>query len=264
MPVLGRTVGSYRFQGCSRARTARRLFKDYRDTDSRGYDENPFLLTIRQNPCLHPDDDSCFCPGSTIHPASTRPQFLVRPNEPYALTLTETGISFNASNTPQTHISQLKLYRDSVGRERTEAFYDNGRLATVTIRDPGRSSTTFLKVVDKSALVLYTPRPLPPPPGKGWTVERLQPRVVAGFPAEGLRFTRTIPAAIEGTVPSVTVTEEDWISHELGVVLEQTFDNPRIGKTTKTVTRLQKVEPDAALFIIPGEYSVQQSGPPSP
>jgi hypothetical protein len=197
-------------------------------------------------------------------PPAHDPSVWARPNEPYALTLTETVIGVNASNTPQTHISQLKLYRDSVGRERTEASYDNGRLATVTIRDPGRNSTTFLKVVEKSAFVLYTPRPLPPPPGKGWSVERLQPRVIAGFPAEGFRFTRTIPAAIDGTVPSVTVTEEDWISNELGVVLEQTSDNPRIGKTTKTVTRLQRVEPDSALFVIPSEYSVQQSGPPAP
>ena len=54
------------------------------------------------------------------------------------------------------------------------------------------------------------------------------------------------------------------MSNELGVMLDQTIDNPRIGKTTKTVTRLQRVEPDPALFVIPSEYSVQQSGPPAP
>jgi len=118
---------------------------------------------------------------------------------------------------------------------------------TVTIRDPSKNTTTLLKVVERIAFVLDTPRLIPPPPAKGWTVERLQPRVIEGFPAEGLHFTRTIPAAIDGAVPSVTVMEEDWISNELGVVLEQTSDNPRTGKTTKTVTGCEKLSPTRSL-----------------
>ena len=200
-------------------------------------------------------------------PQTEDPSVWGRPNEPYALTLTETNDIVTAMKT-RPHISQEKLYRDSIGRERTEVFYDNGQLAEVMIRAPRGNSTTFLKgvvlnVVEKTATVYSAPRSFPPP-RNGWNVRRLQPRVIAGFPAEGLRFTATIPTVIT-TVPFTkiyeTVMEEYWISNELGVVLEQTSDNPRSGKTTKTVTRLQRVEPDPALFVIPSGYSVRQSPP---
>ena len=195
-------------------------------------------------------------------PPSLDPGFWGRANQPYALSLTLTSISVNGSSQPQTHVSHMKLYRDSAGIERTETFYDSGQPMSVTLRDPGKNTFTFMFVVKKTVQVISVPRPVPPPPGKGWTVERLQPRVIAGFPAEGLRFTRTIPNPNDGLGP-VTVVEEDWISNELGVVLERTIDNPHSGKTTNTVTQLQKVEPDPALFVIPSDYSVQQTGPPA-
>jgi hypothetical protein len=103
-----------------------------------------------------------------------------------------------------------------------------------------------------------SPPPIPPP-GRGWSEERLPPRVIAGFPAEGLRFTRTIPSAATGTGAPVTVVEDDWISTQLGVVLEQTLRDPRTGTSTRTVTQLEQVEPDPALFVVPADYSVQQA-----
>jgi hypothetical protein len=169
----------------------------------------------------------------------------------------------NASKTPQPHISQGKLYRDSIGRERTEEFYDDGRLGYVIIRDPRGNSTypkVVLNVVKKTASVYSTSRSFSPQPGKGWSVQQLEPRVIAGFSAEGLRFTRPIPTVIIRVPYAMyeTVMEEYWISNELGVVLEQTSDNPLSGKTTMTVIRLQRVEPDPALFVIPSGYSLQQ------
>ena len=192
-------------------------------------------------------------------PPTLDPRFWGRPNEPFALTLIETTFDVNASNTPQTHIMKLNLYRDSAGRERTEGFYDKGLPNDVTIRDPGNNSRIFWYVATKRGYIVP-----PLPPGKGWTVQRLQPRVVAGLPAEGLRFTRTIPASVDGAVPSVTMTDEEWISNELGIVLEQTTIDPRTYKMTKTVTQLKKVEPDPALFVIPANIPFIRLGWPAP
>jgi hypothetical protein len=197
-------------------------------------------------------------------PPSLDPDFWGRANQPYALTLTYMSTHDSGSNQGQPHVSHVKLYRDSAGIERTESFYDSGQPMSVMLRDPKKMTTTIMSVVKKTVQVISVRRPVAPPPetGRGWTVERLEPRTIAGFPAEGMRFTRTITNPDQGTGP-ITVVEEDWISDDLGIMLEQTVDNPPYGKTTRTVTQLEKVEPDPALFVVPGDYSVQQAGPPA-
>ena len=101
-----------------------------------------------------------------------------------------------------------------------------------------------------------------PPGGKGWIVERLPPRVIAGFPAEGLRYTRTIPASTDGQKAEDTVVEEDWISKELCLVLEQRIQSQRTGLLTRTVSFFKQGEPDPTLFFIPGDFTLQQTPAP--
>ena len=193
-------------------------------------------------------------------PPSLDPAFWGRANHPYTLKLIQTTTGINGNDAPQMHVA-MNVYRDSVGRVREESFYDNGGPSAVSIRDPGKNTSTFLHILQKSAVVLAVPRASVPPPGKGWTVERLPVRYIEGFPAEGFRFTRTIAAASAGIGTPVTVVEEDWISSQLSVVLEQTIHDPRSGITTKTVSQFKQIEPDPTLFKVDlSGYSIQQVG----
>jgi hypothetical protein len=192
-------------------------------------------------------------------PPSLDPTFWGQKNAPYTLKLTQTNTIVNGNNAPQTHVMVMNTFRNSDGLVREESFYDNGRPMAVSIRDPGKSTNTIMYIVTKQAVVA----PIHPP-GTGWTVERLPSRVIDSFQAEGLRFTRTIPASADGTEPPGMVIEEDWISSSLGIVLEQIINNPRLGTTTKTVAQFERVEPDATLFKIDlSGYSVQQVGQPA-
>jgi len=194
-------------------------------------------------------------------PPSLDPSFWGRANEPYTLKLTQTATSVNGQGTPQTYPA-LNVYRDSTGRVRTESFYANGRPMAVSISDPGKNTFTAMYVVAKTAVVISTPRVAPPPAGKGWKVERLPARYIDGFPTEGFRFTRTIPAPADGSGTPVTVVEDDWVSNQLSVVMEQTIRDPRTGTTTKTVAQFKQIEPDPNVFKIDlSGYSVQQVGP---
>ena len=129
-----------------------------------------------------------------VIPPSLDPTFWGQPNKPYTLKLTQTSIGVSGSNAPQTHVSEVNVCRDSTGRVRTESFYDSGQPMAVLVRDPDKNTLTQMMVVDKTVSVISVPRPMIPSPGRGWTAERLASRVIDGFPAEGLRFTRTIPA----------------------------------------------------------------------
>ena len=191
-------------------------------------------------------------------PPTLDPNFWGQTNKPHELSLVQTGTNADSS---QKHVSQMKMYRDSSGNQRTDSFYDNGRPMAVTLRDPNKNIVTIMMVVPKTVSVIPTVRHANPPPGKGWTVERLAAREIAGFPADGLRFSRTVPST-DGT-PPVTLIEDDWVSNQLGVVLERTIDNPRVGKTTETVTELKQVEPDPFLFVVPTDYALQQTGAPA-
>jgi hypothetical protein len=195
-------------------------------------------------------------------PPSLDPTFWGRANEPYALKLTQTSTTVSG-NAPQTRVSEMNVYRDSAGRVRTETFYDSGKPMAVSLRDPAKNTMTNMMIVSKSASVISLPRPVIPAPGEGWTVERLPSRVIDGIPVDGLRFTRTVPATAAGNGAPYTLIDEEWISSKLGVVLEQKTENQRTGTATKIVSQFKQAEPDPTLFSIPGDYSVQQSGPPA-
>jgi hypothetical protein len=192
-------------------------------------------------------------------PPTVDPNFWGHSHKPYILKLALTNISNEGTNPAHTRNSEENVSRDSTGRVRVEDFYDSGRPSVVSIRDPNRNTMTAMKLVDKSATVIPVPRPTTPPPGRGWEVERLSPRFIAGLPADGFKFKRTIPASPDGQRAEDTVVEEDWISSVLSVVLEQKVVSQRNGISVRTVTHYQQVEPDPSLFSIPRDYTLQQT-----
>lgn len=196
------------------------------------------------------------------NPPATDATYWGRANVPYVLKITVTSTGVSANSAPHTHVMVTNVFRDSEGIVREESTYDNGRPMAVSIRDPHKMTNTIMYVAQKNAVIapLYPPQ-ANPPAGKGWTVERLPSRVIDGMTTDGLRFTRTFPDPTDKSGTPVTMVEEDWISDKLGVVLEQTTYNSHTGRTTKTVSEFQQVEPDPALFKIDlSGYSVQEVG----
>jgi hypothetical protein len=53
---------------------------------------------------------------------------------------------------------------------------------------------------------------------------------------------------------------ETWYSPELQMVILSKRSDPRFGETTYRVTNIVRSEPDAALFQVPSEYTVIDSG----
>lgn len=192
-------------------------------------------------------------------PPSLDTTFWGRANEPYILKITRITAGTDGTTAPQKRSSERNVYRDSEGRVRTESFYDSGQPMAVSIRDPIKNTFTFMQVVGKTVSTVDLPRIGPPPPGKGWEVERLPSRVIDGISADGVRFTRTIHQAPDGSAITDTIVEEDWLSNKLGVVLERKVQSQRIGTTTDTISSFKQAEPDPALFTVPGDYSPSQS-----
>jgi len=194
-----------------------------------------------------------------VLPPSLDATFWGRPNEPYILKITRTTTGVDGITAPPKRSSEMNVYRNSEGRVRTETFYDSGRPMAVSIRDTIKNTFTFMAVVRKTLSTVDLPRIGPPPPGRGWEVERLPSRVIDGISTEGVRFTRTIHQAPDGSPTIDTIVEEDWLSNKLGVVLERKFQSQRTGTTTDTVTSFKEVEPDQTLFTIPSDYVAPQS-----
>jgi len=178
--------------------------------------------------------------------------------------------------------SQSTVYRDSQGRTRRETtFTGAGPLAAsgqprsvIMIHDPVASSAYVLHPDKKTAEQLPTPKG-----GKhggkmqGKFEARIQEEIangtlkkddlgtqaINGMPAQGTRYTRTIPAGQMGNANPITIVNEQWYSPDLQVVVKSTRSDPRFGQTTYTLTNIQRNEPAASLFSVPSDYTVQQA-----
>lgn len=180
--------------------------------------------------------------------------------------------------------SQTNLYRDSQGRFRKEETIKGfGPLAAsaegrtfIMIFDPVAGKTYVLNPAEKVAHEIASRgpagRPGPGPLGQklmigkgpegGVTTEDLGTQVFEGISAQGQRTTRTIPAGQLGNAKPIVITFESWYSPELQTVVMSKRIDPRFGTTTYTLTNIQRNEPDAGLFTVPPNYSIQQGHGP--
>jgi hypothetical protein len=94
--------------------------------------------------------------------------------------------------------------------------------------------------------------PPPPPPVS------LGQQTFEGLQASGTRLEHTIPAGEIGNELPITVSSEQWVSDELGVVLSSTQHDPMIGDTSYHLDHITHSEPDAALFTVPSDYVVEE------
>ena len=116
--------------------------------------------------------------------------------------------------------------------------------------------------------------PAPPPPGGGpgpdvmfyrnpskaeTKTEKLEKRLVEGVEAEGTRTVTTIAAGEIGNEQPIQIVHETWYSPELQLVVMTRHSDPRSGETTYRLTNINRAEPGAALFQVPGDYIVRDT-----
>jgi hypothetical protein len=86
--------------------------------------------------------------------------------------------------------------------------------------------------------------------------ETLAARNIAGLTAEGKRTTWVIPSGLQGNDKEIRVVLETWTSPDLKIVVEKTLDDPRVGKSTMTLSEFSRADPAASLFEVPADYHV--------
>src|SRR5262245_3763893 len=88
--------------------------------------------------------------------------------------------------------------------------------------------------------------------------EALGKEVIEGVEVEHTRTTLTIPAGEIGNVLPIEVVDETWYSPELQLMIMTKSRDPRLGETTYRLTNITRSEPDQSLFVVPGDYTMQE------
>lgn len=207
---------------------------------------------------------------------TTQGYAMYRDSRPFTLEATVSRASTLPKGTTRTDEAMERAYRDSAGRFRLE----EGRMAArefqvrrITLFDPvALTCYTFSPGGTTANLVRVRTRDLPTAedelqaaaqrerseayrkehPGAG--EQLLGSQVLAGEVAEGKRRTVTFPGPPGKEARRITT--ETWMSVYLEVSMLTITENSGMGTTTRRVTALQRVEPDPALFRLPGGLKV--------
>jgi hypothetical protein len=178
--------------------------------------------------------------------------------------------------------------RDAAGRTRSEVatgciYGADGSyqpLRRVSVFDPATGIRLNWAENDPSAKVVHVfhqADAAPPVPASAETVKRQQAaqrqyvarrksedlgsKVIQGVMTKGSRTVMTIPAGEEGNELPLEIVDEIWVAKDLGLTMLSINSNPANGRWTKEVVELHQGEPDAALFIAPEGYKVEEQHP---
>lgn len=204
-----------------------------------------------------------------------------------------TGAPYSASSVTETvqtladgnhirHSMKASVARDSQGRTRREqslrgpaSLGGDLQLPTlVFIQDPVTQTGYVLEADTKIARSTpFGGKMISPPAGSyqlkvqaGGAMkapdvkkESLGSQTINGVRSEGNRLTRTIAAGEMGNEKAIEVVTETWYSAELQAVVRSKTSDPRTGETTFELQTIDRSEPLASLFTVPGDYTVQES-----
>jgi len=84
--------------------------------------------------------------------------------------------------------------------------------------------------------------------------EDLGTMTIQGLEARGQRHTTTTPAGEIGNDQPLVSTQEDWFATGYGFSVRSIRDDPQQGKETTELVRMEKGEPDPAIFLPPEGY----------
>jgi hypothetical protein len=88
----------------------------------------------------------------------------------------------------------------------------------------------------------------------------LEHKTIEGVAVEGRKTTSTIPAGKVGNEQPILVTSEEWSSTDLKVLVLTRYSDPRTGESSYRLTNIVRAEPDHALFTVPSDYTIKETG----
>jgi hypothetical protein len=176
-----------------------------------------------------------------------------------------------------------RLYRDGQGRTRVERDVPPEVLANnpqmepvqITINDPLSGDRIELRARSKTAVIFRgasTPAMAPsktqPPVSvvfaghlydgadPGWSKPApLGEKSFDGMRATGQRRQYTVPVGTIGNEKPIVLSVDQWFSPELSLIVARSGTSSIAGEFGMQVENIVHGEPDAALFLIPAEYS---------
>jgi hypothetical protein len=167
----------------------------------------------------------------------------------------------------QTNFKAL-VYRDSLGRIRYETYAPADTTPNmIEISDPVEGFSYF--ILPQKDAVAYRHRLGPPrmqPSAQGQPTPAPEPKIATetlgvqqfeGVLATGTKTTRTTPAGAEGNDRALTTVRETWSSRDIGITLLEKTSDPRNGDSERRMTNLEQTEPEATLFQVPTDYTLQ-------
>jgi hypothetical protein len=92
------------------------------------------------------------------------------------------------------------------------------------------------------------------------TEERLQDRLIEGVWASGVRRTTTFARGAIGNEQPLKIVSEEWTSPDLQILVLTDRNDPRTGRSTYRLLRINRNDPDPTLFQVPPDYTVQRAG----
>jgi hypothetical protein len=220
-----------------------------------------------------------FTCGGSARFAAARP-FSATPGAPYSAEAVAEQVQTLADGTHITRKQPItKVYRDSLGRTRTESPFRGGAGGNcasgtvIEISDPiaGIKYTYALDTIDKVAHRQQMPPYIPqakqaPAPSAAVTSEKSAPvyrdaeklgtRTIEGVLAEGVLSTRILPVDSEDNDRPISIVNETWTSVELKEIVLSKHIDPRSGEATQRLTNISLADPAASLFRPPPDYSV--------
>jgi hypothetical protein len=202
---------------------------------------------------------------------------------PFSANVVRQSTEVLADGTPVTRETQGKMFRDSLGRTRSETELESSVAGAeprrfVTIVDPVLGTSMVLDVAAKRATIfdlhLISARAVSArdlklaaaaqaggqsaghlnAPGS----EELGAMILEGFAVNGRRRTSTNEGGTVKSASQKTVTES-WFSRELKVeLLVITQDSHSVSRSTR-LTNIVPGEPDPGLFQPPADYTIQEN-----
>jgi hypothetical protein len=208
--------------------------------------------------------------------------------QPYSAERVSESVQVLADGNRIVKRSLEKVYRDSDGRTRVESEWQGKPL--VQIQDPVQGVSYRLYPETKTGLRMAIAAPAPAAavtisaagagsaPAAAKVAEQLAPALVStiasgdnqsttrslgtremeGVTVEGTLVSRTTAAGAAGNTQPIVRTSETWNSRDLRVAVYSKTSDPRYGDTVTRLQNLARLEPPAALFSAPAEYTVQE------
>jgi len=247
-------------------------------------------------PPLPPDQDAIWVSAGEPGPGGPPEPFVIMSFEGGYGGKTVTGAPFSATTTVQTtqvlsdgnqiqRSSNGTFARDSQGRTRRDMtppamgrWAGSGKPAPQVsmINDPVAGNHYILEADKKIARQFPArgaghggkrggaregKREAGPADQANVTTTSLGTQTINGVSATGTRTTRTIPAGAIGNEKPIVITSERWYSSDLQIVVMSKYSDPRTGETVMQVTNIQRSEPDASLFQVPADYTIEKGRP---